>query len=146
QPLQCGNTGKDGEDATGNDNYAQGPPCTTGSNANGYSVDACAIWVRGAPSGSHLRCAVYADNGTRLCASNPVTHAAGGWVTVDLSGAGCPVLSPSTRYWVAWNNDNGAIVYGTHSGGQLVRYVFSAYGSQPFPNPWGAVGGGYRYA
>jgi hypothetical protein len=93
-----------------------------------------------------MRCAVYADDGTRLCQSNPVTQPANGWVTLDLSSAGCPVLSPATRYWVAWNNDNGAIVYGTHSAGQLVRYTFSPYSTQPFPNPWGAGPGGYQYA
>jgi hypothetical protein len=144
--IQCGNTGKDGEDATGNDNYAQGPPCTTGVNGSGYSVDSCAVWVRGAPSGSHIRCALYAENGTRLCTSGEVTKPADGWLTIDLSTAGCGTLSPSTRYWLAWNNDSGSIVYGTHSAGQNNRYAFSAYATAPFPDPWGAADGGYQFA
>ena len=114
--TSCGEATQTGVDS-GNSLAQLGTPCTTGSNSGGYTVSSVSYWV-GTPTSTSFALGVFSSSSGSptllLCsASTGTITPTSGWNTVNISG--CPTLSPSTTYWVAYITGSDAIGQGTVS-------------------------------
>ena len=138
-PSVCGELSQTGTDS-GTALYGWGTPCSTGSNAGGYTVSNISYWV-GSPTSTSFDLGIYADSSgspaTLLChASTGTVTPSSGWNSITISG--CPTLSANSTYWVGYINGNNQIQQGTARG--LSRDIFSTpieYSAQSSANlPW----------
>ncbi|MFN8546261.1 MAG: fibronectin type III domain-containing protein [Candidatus Binatia bacterium] len=83
---------------------------TTGANAPGYAVEACAARV-GSTGGGNLKCGIYADAGSapgaRLCQAGAVAATSG----VNAIALACPTLQPNTTYWIGMGTDSDTLEF-----------------------------------
>lgn len=130
---------------SGDANWLESTPITTGSSSGGYNLVSLTIWV-GLPAAASWGTAVYTDlNGspnTRLCSTIVGTTPAAGNNT--LTPSGCGVLAPNTRYWLAQitasNPQEQGDVSGSLCPGQSLYSTDStaALGSTTFPTTFGS--------
>jgi len=153
--VACGNTTFSTGADIGNADVVGGPSCVTGSSSTGYSVLSCVARV-GTFTAGHIKCAIYADNNTKLCESASVTPAANAWNTIDLSSAHCGTLPPSTRYWITVNTDDNTLQWLTQETTACTSAIYptcpncgrwqvgQTYPS--FPNSWSATAGSCQFS
>jgi hypothetical protein len=115
QTVNCGQAGQattDGGDA----NFLAATPCLTGSNQAGYQISEIAVWVGGASAS--IEVGVYDDAsgapGSLLCETSAPIVPKSGWNAISISG--CPVLNPTTMYWLAQNTNSNSQEQGAVSG------------------------------
>ncbi len=115
--TSCGQTTQTGVDSQ--DAFWQlGTPCTTGTNAGGYTVSSISYWV-GTPVSASFDLGVYSSSSgtpsSLLCSvSTGTITPSSGWNSVNISN--CPTLSASTTYWVGYITGSNQIEQGTVSG------------------------------
>ena len=112
----CGQTSQSGTDS-GNALWQVGTPCTTGTNAGGYTVSSISYWV-GSPTSASFDLGVYGNSSgtpsSLLCSvSTGTITPTSGWNSVKISS--CPALSASTTYWVGYITGSNTIEQGTVS-------------------------------
>lgn len=141
--VNCGNATDGAGTSTFWDNtLSLHPSCTTGSNANGYTVRSFAAIIE---SGSGNMVLGVSDNGTSptqdlLCqtastaiCSPPCT------LSIDATGLGCPTLTQSTTYWLTFNASAASLTLSENDANGCTkssgcgRWASATYGALPDP-------------
>ena len=147
-PNNFGETGDAGT-PSGNANIVLATPFVTGSDANGYIPISVSGYNGGVSAAANFDLGIYADNsgspGSLLCHTGTTSVTPGIWsfITLSLSGLGCPTLSANTRYWSAYITSSNSIgqsyMSGNCPGTSLPSVKASAaQGSTLLPSSFGA--------
>jgi hypothetical protein len=117
------NIGTLGKDSTQNNNanYYQTNYVETGSNANGYTVNSCSLWVGSGTFGNKIDCVVIVPGSATTYTSSVLCHgtytepsvAPNAFVSIPMTG--CGTLPANTFYWVGFNTGDNTALNGFYS-------------------------------
>jgi hypothetical protein len=147
-PQNFGETGIAGT-PSGNGNIVLATPFVTGSDTRGYIPVSVSGYNGGVSTAANFDLGIYADNsgspGALLCHTGTTSLTPGVWnfITLSLSGLGCPTLNTNTQYWAAYITSSNSIgqsyASGTCPGTSLSSVKTSAaQGSAVLPGSFGA--------
>ena len=149
--LTSNNFGETGDAGTpsGNADIVLATPFVTGSDARGYTPISVSGYNWGVSTTANFDLGIYADSsgspGSLLCHTGTTSLTPGNWnfITISLSGLGCPTLSANTQYWSAYITSSNSIgqsyVSGACPGTSLSSVkTSSAQGSAVLPSSFGA--------
>jgi len=121
----CGNNASPGANSDSNASLPEASPCTTGSNAAGYTILTFHWYAQNAVGPDNVDLGVYSDNGSQTApatTSSLLCHTGTTSITstvgdnsLSASGHSCPTLSHNTTYWPAMTLA-GSFNYGFTSG------------------------------
>jgi hypothetical protein len=125
-----------GSSATIGSTTQDGNAITTGSDASGYTVNACGIDI--SASAGNMQCAIYASGATGSpianCTATAAVPTTTGWVE-DTNFTSC-TLSASTTYYVIYQASSNSQTRLYDSGGTQYNHTGTTFGTFPSNVTW----------